>query len=221
MEKQGTVAFQNKDDLVYIPLVIGQQQILGIHYLQSISGKIDDTANVKSSIADIAQVLREQHHIRPGADDDFSVRDLADAVKILTSITDALRLCLVAMAGISLLVGGIGIMNIMLVTVAERTREIGLRKAVGATATAVRNQFLMESGLVTSLGGIAGIIFGILISYLVAIGARFAGYDWAFVISPTSVVLAVGVSILTGVVFGLYPAFKAAKLNPIEALRYE
>jgi putative ABC transport system permease protein len=221
LAEQGTVAFQDKDDMVYIPLVIGQQQLLGIHYLQSISGKIDDAANVKSSINDISVVLREQHHIKPGADDDFSVRDLADAVKILTSITDALRLFLVAMAGISLLVGGIGIMNIMLVTVAERTREIGLRKAVGATKNAIRNQFLMESGFVTSLGGIVGIIFGILVSYLVAVGARFAGYDWAFIISPMSVILAVGVSVFTGVIFGLYPAFKASKLNPIEALRYE
>ncbi len=120
-----------------------------------------------------------------------------------------------------MVVGGIGILNIMMVTVAERTREIGLRKAVGANNSAVRNQFLLEAGTLTSLGGVIGIIFGVIISYLVSLLMKYLGYDWAFVVSLTSVVLAVGVSILTGVVFGLYPAFKASKLNPIDALRYE
>lgn len=109
----------------------------------------------------------------------------------------------------------------MLVTVAERTREIGLRKAVGAKNSTVRNQFLLESSLVTLGGGVVGIMVGSLISYVIAIVARYLGYDWAFVISPVSIILAVGVSILTGVVFGLYPAFKAARLSPVEALRYE
>jgi putative ABC transport system permease protein len=220
-KQQGTVAFQNMDDLVYIPLVIGQTQLLGIHYIQGINAKVDSADYVKSSIADVTQILKERHHIQSDNDIDFSVRDLADAVKLLTGITNALRLFLVAMAAISLVVGGIGIMNIMLVTVAERTREIGLRKAVGATRAAIRNQFLLESGTVTLLGGLFGIIIGVIVSYLVALGARYAGYDWAFVISPLAIVMAVGVSILTGVVFGFYPAFKAARLNPIEALRYE
>jgi putative ABC transport system permease protein len=220
-KQQGTVAFQNMDDLVYIPLVIGQTQLLGIHYIQGINAKVDSADYVKSSIADVTQILKERHHIQSDNDIDFSVRDLADAVKLLTGITNALRLFLVAMAAISLVVGGIGIMNIMLVTVAERTREIGLRKAVGATRAAIRNQFLLESGTVTLLGGLFGIIIGVVVSYLVALGARYAGYDWAFVVSPLAIVMAVGVSILTGVVFGFYPAFKAARLNPIEALRYE
>jgi putative ABC transport system permease protein len=125
------------------------------------------------------------------------------------------------MAGIALVVGGIGILNIMMATVAERTREIGLRKAVGATNAAVRNQFLLEAATLTSLGGLVGIIVGAIVAYLISLLMKSLGYDWAFVISLTSVFLAVGVSILTGVVFGLYPAFKASKLNPIEALRYE
>ncbi len=219
--KRGTVAFQNQDDQVYIPLKLAQEQILGIRYLQGINAKIDDKANVESTIADVRQMLKERHHIGANEDEDFSVRDLAGAIALLTTITDALRLFLVAMASLSLIVGGIGIMNIMLVTVAERTREIGLRKAVGATNRAVRNQFLLESSITTLIGGIMGILVGSLIAYLIALGARYAGYDWAFVISPVSIVLALGVSALTGILFGLYPAFKAAKLNPIEALRYE
>jgi ABC-type antimicrobial peptide transport system permease subunit len=219
--KQGTVAFQNQDDQVFIPLGIAQDQLLGIKYVHFVRAKVDAPENVKESIDEVDQILRDQHHIKLGAEDDFTVRDLADAIKVLTSITDALRLFLVAMAAISLVVGGIGIMNIMLVTVAERTREIGLRKAVGATNAAIRNQFLLESGLITMFGGMIGIIIGVLISYLISVGARLAGYDWAFSISFWSVILAVGVSMLTGIIFGLYPAYKASKLNPIEALRYE
>lgn len=220
-KKQGTVAFQNQDDQVFIPLIIGQKQLLGINYLQFIRARVDETANVKPAIAAITDLLKERHRIESNDDVDFSVRDLADAIKLLSGITDALRLFLAAMAAISLLVGGIGIMNIMLVTVAERTREIGLRKAVGATHNNIRNQFLLESGIVTLIGGIIGIVIGSMLAYLIALGARYAGYTWEFIISPTSILLAVGVSVAVGVIFGYYPARKAARLNPIEALRYE
>lgn len=220
-KKMGTVAFQNQDDQVFIPFSVGQRQILGIDYIQFIRIKIDDAVNVKTAMEDIKRVLREQHRIHDVESDDFSVRDLADTIKLLTGITDTLRTFLGLMAGISLIVGGIGIMNIMLVTVSERTREIGLRKAIGATRRNIRNQFLLESIILTFTGGILGILLGVIVSYLVAVGARFAGYDWAFIISPFAVILAVSVSILTGIIFGLYPALKAAKLDPIVALRYE
>ena len=220
-KKLGTVAFQNQDDQVFIPFSVGQRQILGIDYVQFIRIKVDNSSNVKIVMEDIKRVLRQQHRIHSEDVDDFSVRDLADAIKLLTGITDTLRIFLGLMAGISLIVGGIGIMNIMLVTVSERTREIGLRKAIGATRRNIRNQFLFESIVLTFTGGILGILLGVFVSYIVALGARFAGYDWAFIISPFAVILAVSVSILTGIIFGLYPALKAAKLDPIVALRYE
>jgi len=182
---------------------------------------VDAAENLENTRGDIKQLLMERHRIQKEVDADFTVRNLADAVELLSTITDALRLFLTTMAAVALVVGGIGILNIMMVTVAERTREIGLRKAVGATNVAIRNQFLFEAGTLTLLGGIIGIIVGVVISYLVTLLMIKLGYDWAFVVSPLSILLAVGVSILTGVVFGLYPAFKAAKLDPITALRYE
>lgn len=218
---RGTAFFQDQDDQIFLPVEIVQQQLLGIHYLQAITIKVDSDKNVQQTINDINAVMYQQHHIKKEADVDYTIRNTADAISVLTTITGALSLFLTAMAAIALLVGGIGILNIMLVTVAERTREIGLRKAVGASNGAVMRQFLLEAGTLTSLGGIIGIIFGVVVSYLASLLMHSLGYDWAFVVSITSVVLAVGVSILTGVIFGLYPAFKAAKLNPIEALRYE
>ena len=218
---RGSAFFQNQDDQIFMPLGIGQKQLLGIRYLQAINIKVDSAQNVEPTREDVKQLLNERHHIKKDVDADFTVRNIADAVGILTTITDALRLFLTAMAAIALVVGGVGILNIMLVTVAERTREVGLRKAVGASNQAIRNQFLFEAGTLTSLGGLVGIVLGVVVSYLVSLLMKSLGYDWAFVVSLSSVVLAVGVSILTGVVFGLYPAFKAVKLDPIEALRYE
>ncbi len=218
---RGSSFFQDNDDQIFLPLVIGQQQLLGIHYLEAINIKVDSSSNIDQTISDVTRVLKQNHHIQSNSDIDFTVYNVADAISVLSTITNALRLFLTAMAAIALVVGGIGILNIMLATVAERTREIGLRKAVGATNGAVMRQFLLEAGTLTFLGGIAGIIIGTAISYLITLLMHYLGYDWAFMVSISSILLAVGVSILTGVIFGLYPALKASRLNPIEALRYE
>lgn len=221
IEKRGSAFFQDQDDQIFIPLSIAQGQLLGVHYLQMISIKVDASENVKQTINNITTVLKQKHHILTDDDIDFTIRDVAAAADILKTITGALSLFLTSMAAIALVVGGVGILNIMLATVAERTREIGLRKAVGATNGMIMRQFLLEAGTLTFIGGALGIIVGIILSYLMAILMNYLDFDWDFVISPASILVAVGVSILTGVIFGLYPSFKASRLNPIDALRYE
>ncbi len=221
INSRGTAFFQDQDDMVFLPLDIAQGQLLGIHYIRAISIKVDSAENVDRTINDVNTVLKQRHRIILDEDADFTIRNQATAIDLLKTITSALSLFLTSMAAIALFVGGIGILNIMLVTVAERTREIGLRKAVGATNGNILKQFILEAGILTSIGGLIGIVVGVIVSYLMAQLMQYLGYDWSFVISLTSVVLAIGVSIMTGVVFGLYPSYKAAKLDPIEALRYE
>lgn len=221
MKERGQVGFQNYDDLILAPLQFAQKEIAGVNYLSSVRVKVDSADNVDESMEMIAQTLRERHNLDNPSDDDFSVRSFRDALDLVTSITDALRYFLAAMAALSLLVGGIGIMNIMLVSVTERTREIGLRKAIGATNTQVLNQFLFEAIALTLIGGLIGLVAGALFSYLTAVIVRSLGYRWDFVISIFSIVIAVGLSTLIGVIFGYYPARRASRLSPIEALRYE
>ncbi|MDD5720998.1 MAG: ABC transporter permease [Candidatus Pacebacteria bacterium] len=221
VEKRGSAFFQDQDDQIFIPLSVAQSELLGIHYLQAINVKVDSADNIDQTISDITYTLKQRHHILSDDNIDFTIRDQAAAADILKTITSALSLFLTSMAAVALVVGGIGILNIMLATVAERTREIGLRKAVGATNSMVMRQFLLEAGTLTLIGGVIGIIVGVLVSYLMALLMKYLGFDWDFVISITSVLLAVGVSVLTGVIFGLYPSLKASRLNPIDALRYE
>ncbi len=223
MAERGKAAFQDYDDQIFLPLKTMQKLIAGVNYLGVIRAKVDKEENIQQAMRDVEITLRERHNITDpsGGSDDFTVRSAAEALNMITKITDALSYFLAAMAALSLLVGGIGIMNIMLVSVTERTREIGLRKAVGASKFSIMSQFLMEAVIVTLIGGIIGIIGGVIISYAIAAAINFLGYDWAFIISPISVILAVVVASAIGLVFGVYPANKASKLEPVEALRYE
>jgi putative ABC transport system permease protein len=220
-KKAGVSGFMNKDKLIVLPLFSAQKLLLGINHVSFVRVKVDEAANIDKTKEDIIFLLRQRHDITDPTQDDFSVRSSQQMLDVFTSITDILKYFLAAIAAIALLVGGVGIMNIMLVAVTERTREIGLRKAVGATGSNVMAQFLVEAVILTLSAGVVGIIIGSVISTLVALVARYLGYNWDLVISLTSIFLACGVCILIGLVFGYYPARRAARLNPIDALRYE
>jgi len=221
MKARGTSGFQNQDNQIFVPLSTAQKLLLGIDYISFARLKVDEAANVNGAMEQARLVLRERHKIDKPADDDFSIRSMAQGLEALTKITNALKFFLVAVASIALIVGGVGIMNIMLAAVQERTREIGLRKAVGAKNYHIIEQFLIETVMITFIGGIIGIVFGILISYLVAKIAQGMGYNWSFSISISSIILGCLVSIGIGLIFGISPATRAAKLDPIESLRYE
>lgn len=221
LEERGSVAFSSPDDLVYVPLFTAQKILLGIDYLNFIRAEVDSADNVDRAVADVKMTIRETHKIKTGQEDDFSVRDTKQAISVLTNITNVLKYFLVSIAAISLLVGGVGVMNIMLVLVNQRIREIGLRKAVGAKNANIISQFLVESVFITLTGGILGIIFGVLISYLASVIITALGYDWKFIITPQSILVATAVTIAIGLIFGMYPARKASKVSPMEALRYE
>lgn len=219
-KKRGKVAFQDVDNQVFVPLPTGQKILLGIRHVNLIRIKINDSKNAKETIESVKAILRDRHNVAAG-EEDFDVRDQADAIAALTNITNALKFFLAAVAGISLLVGGIGIMNIMYVAVTERTAEIGLRKAVGAGSNAVLSQFLIEAIIVTMLGGILGIIIGMGFAGLVAVVAGFLGYQWHFGWPVLPILMSVIIACGIGLIFGYFPAKRAAKLSPIEALRYE
>jgi ABC-type antimicrobial peptide transport system permease subunit len=214
---KGGTGFANPDDVIYVPLKTSQRFLAGqTTYLSSIGIEAATQKSMTQVQTDITDLLLTRHKISDSSTADFSVINQADLASTLSSTTRTLTLLLAAVAGISLIVGGIGIMNMMLTTVTERTREIGLRKAIGAKRRDVSVQFLVESVLLTFSSGVLGIILG----WLVAVAlTKFAGYQSQ--VTLFSVVLAFGVSALIGIVFGYYPARRAAGLNPIEALRYE
>ncbi len=221
MKERGTVAFQNKDNVVFIPVSTAQNIMLGINYVSAIRIKVDKAENVDSVKEQVRLLLRDRHNIDNTGVEDFSVMDPREAIDILKTVTNALKFFLAAIAGISLLVGGMGVMNIMLASINERIREIGLRKAIGARKGDIILQFLLESMSITILGGIVGIAIGAAVSFLVAVIARYLGYNWDYVVTPSSAIIGIGVAVLIGFIFGIYPAQKASKLDPIEALRYE
>ena len=207
---------QDQDDVIYIPLTTAQERMLGITYVQSINVQVSSQEKMEQVQAEIENLLRSRHHIVAGKDDDFHVRNLTSLMETVNQSTSMLTLLLGAIAGISLIVGGIGIMNIMMVSVTERTREIGIRKALGATFMNIMTQFLIESMVIGIIGGIIGIVFGCAASKIIAqLG------DFTTVITITPIIVSFIFSVGIGLFFGIYPARKAAKLDPIEALRYE
>ena len=223
LEKRGSSGFgvSSQDDGIFVPLKTAQKILLGIDHLGFIRLKVRDASLISLAKENITRTLREQHDIDDPANDDFSVRNMASAVEIIKQVTDVLRYFLLAIGTISLIVGGVGIMNIMLLAVNQRIREVGLRKAVGAKNTDVWTQFLIESVFISFLGGVIGIIIGIAISGLTAIIIQSLQYVWPFIISWQSIVAAIGVSFVIGIIFGIYPAGKASRISPMEALRYE
>jgi len=222
-EPRGTTAFgvASQDESVIVPLRSAQDLLLGIDYLGAVRLKVTEADLIQSAKANIKATMREQHDITDPVNDDFSVRDLAAALDVITRLTDVLRYFLLAIGTVSLVVGGVGIMNIMLIAVNQRIREIGVRRAVGAKSIDVKVQFIIESATVSFIGGIVGIVLGVLVSYLAAIVIQSLGYNWKFLLSPTSIIAATLISVLIGVIFGLYPARKASQVSPMEALRYE
>ncbi len=223
LTERGSTGFgvSSQDDTVFVPLKTAQKLLLGINHLGYARLKAKSQELVPFAIANIKLTLREQHDIDDPADDDFSVRDQAAALDIIKNVTDVLRYFLLTIGTISLIVGGVGIMNIMLIAVSQRIREVGLRKAVGARTGDVMAQFLIESATISLIGGIIGIIIGLVLAFVVSLIIQQFGYNWPFLISGASIFVATLVSILIGIIFGVYPARKASKISPMEALRHE
>jgi putative ABC transport system permease protein len=206
----------DQDDIVIMPYTSAMKRVLGGTTLRNINVQIGDPQQLEAAQQQIISLLRQRHNIRPGRDDDFTVRNQQEIAQAATATSRVMRLLLGAIAGVSLVVGGIGIMNIMLVSVTERTREIGVRMAVGARGSDILTQFLIEAVTLSSVGGLIGIMCGIGASRILSIYAH-----WPTLISISSIAIAFLFSGAVGIFFGFYPARKAAALDPIEALRYE
>lgn len=217
LESKGTNSMgMDQDDVVLAPYTTVMKRILAIDYIQGLFASAVNEDETEETIESITEVLRAQHKLRDGEDDDFEIRSQQELSEMMNSTSDMMTVLLACIAGISLLVGGIGIMNIMFVSVTERTREIGLRMSIGARGIDILSQFLIEAVIISVTGGVIGIILGVVASWLVTVIAH-----WPVYIQLYSVALSFAVCTITGVFFGWYPAKKAASLDPIEAIRYE
>lgn len=221
LEERGATGFFNYDEIAYIPLRTAQKKLMGIEHVLWIIGQMVDSERSEATAEEIRWLLRDQHDITDPDKDDFAVTTQQESVEVINTVFFGIQALLVVLAAISLLVGGVGIMNVMYVSVVERTFEIGLRKSVGASEQSIRSQFLTEAVVLTLFGGVIGIVLGILLSFVVAIGAQFGGLDWQFIISIPSIILGTGFSVAVGLIFGYFPAKKAAGFDPITALRRE
>jgi len=221
LEKRGAVSFFNYDELIYLPVKTLEKKILGIDYVRYISVKVKDVNKIDVTAADITDLLKRLHRTPKAEQEDFSVMTMQEAQKIIDDVFNVITILLLALTSISLVVGGVGIMNIMYVAVVERTFEIGLRKAVGAKEKDIKNQFLFEAIILTSLGGIVGIILGFILNVSFSYIFSLLGFNLQLSLTLNSVLLGVGFSMATGIIFGYYPAWKASKLSPMEALRKE
>jgi len=216
LQVKGSNGFQDQDDTVVVPLQTAMWRILGVTSINSIDVEAKDGDSVQGAIDELTALLRGMRHIRAGQPDDFSIRNMADIQQAQQGIASTMTLTITVLAGISLLLGGIGIMNIMLVSVKERTKEIGLRKALGARNIEVLFQFMVEALLICLIGSGLGFLLGLTLALLMQLIL-----GWLMPLSLSMIAIAVGVSSLCGVIFGFWPAWQASKLSPIEALRYE
>lgn len=216
MELKGQTGFQNLDDMIFIPLSTAQKRLFGVNHLRMISVQVRSEEEMDLAASQVSSLLLSRHKIDDPTKADFSIRNQADILSTMGQVTGTLTLLLGGIAAISLLVGGIGIMNIMLVSVTERTREIGLRKAVGAKRKDILTQFLIESLILSLLGGGVGLLLGLVGSFVIS---RIGG--WPSVVTVNSILLAFLFSAAAGLFFGIYPARRASLLSPIDALRFE
>jgi macrolide transport system ATP-binding/permease protein len=214
--EKGAGGWRDRDDIVYIPVTTAMYRVLGKDYFDSVYAEVIDANLMKEAQDEIGVLIIKRHRIYNNPDDYFHIRDMSEIQEMLSSTTQTMSMLLGCIAAISLLVGGIGIMNIMLVSVTERTREIGLRKAIGARRADIMTQFLIESVAMTLSGGFMGILLGVVTSVALSFLA-----GWATKVTISNIILATTFSIAVGIFFGLWPAKKASELNPIEALRYE